>query len=134
MDSGTVNVDDPQLQTEHQEILDKDPEEEKPGSANSSQPASQAAENEDSCQTVASSSKTEEDSCQTIASSSHDDQDLDEDGQDDDDDESVDLEDYQYDNDEYDYHGHGIVTGIKGSHWKRDRVKKKPEKKKKKKK
>ena len=87
--------------------------------------------------TVASSTKTDEpDSCQTAASSSQDDdqvdqEDLDQDdAQDDDDDGSVDLEEYQYSGDDYDYRGHGIVTGIKGSHWKRDKVKNKRKKEK----
>ena len=87
--------------------------------------------------TVASSTKTDEpDSCQTVASSSQDDdqvdqEDLDQDdAQDDDDDGSVDLEEYQYSGDDYDYRGHGIVTGIKGSHWKRDKVKNKRKKEK----
>ena len=91
-------------------------------------------------ETVASSTKTDEpDSCQTVASSSQDDdqvdqEDLDqeEDAQDDDDDDdgSVDLEEYHYSGDDYDYRGHGIVTGIKGSHWKRDKVKNKRKKEK----
>jgi len=52
-DSGTVNVDDPHLQTEHQEILDKDPEEEKPGSANSSQPLVKQQVHQPHCHPVA---------------------------------------------------------------------------------